>query len=119
MRTLVFLSCMILGVQKKQQQQQVRNKAVSPEKKKRKKRDFEKMKKSKSSPSHMSEAMDSDEEQDNNDYHSLSIQVRIVSLFINTIDLHFTINRNYKLFISLQLFMGCLNTSRPSAVDLK
>ena len=49
----------------------------SPEKKKiiRRKKDLEKMKKSRSSPSHLTNLQDSDEERENNDYHSLSIQV--------------------------------------------
>ena len=41
----------------------------------RRKKDLEKMKKSRSSPSHLTNLQDSDEERENNDYHSLSIQV--------------------------------------------
>ena len=52
----------------------------SPEKKKilRRKKDLEKMKKSRSSPSHLTNLPDSDDERENNDYHSLSIQVLVI-----------------------------------------
>ena len=50
---------------------------TSPEKKKhkRKKDSAERMKKSRSSPSHLTNLPDSDEERENNDYQTISIQV--------------------------------------------
>ncbi len=49
----------------------------SPEKKKqRKKKDLERIKKSRSSPSHLTNMHDSDEERENNDYQTISIQVK-------------------------------------------